>query len=141
MLNIYSLNNIRDQKELNKMEIYKKVLRKCHHRIITCSTKGDTFCFYIIPEYIYGIPKYNTLNCAQYIVNKLKKNKFRVAYTYPNLIYISWNHIPSEIKTKAQLNIVSENQNNIPNINKNNEYRYIEDYNPSKNFMKKIIKN
>jgi len=143
MINIYSLNNIRDQKELNKMEIYKKVLRKCHHRIITCSSKGDTFCFYIIPEYIYGIPKYNTLNCAQYIVNRLKKNKFRVLYTYPNLIYISWNHIPSEIKTKAQLNIKYENNfnNKSNNIKNDKEYRYIEDYNHSKNFMNKIIKN
>lgn len=144
MLNIYSLNNIRDQKEINKIEIYKKVLHKCHHRIITCSAKGDTFCFYIIPEYIYGIPKYNTLYCSQYIVAKLKKNKFRVLYTYPNLIYISWNHIPSEIKTKAQLNIKNDNNNNINrsnNIKNDKEYRYIEDYNHSKNFMNKIIKN
>jgi len=106
-----------------------------------CSSKGETFCYYVVPEYIYGIPKYNTLNCAIYIVNKLKKNKLMVIYTYPNLIYISWSHIPSEIKNKVQLNIKSKNQPNIiDKINKNNkDYRYIEDYNHSKNFMNKII--
>ncbi len=52
MLNITTLNNTRDQKLINKYEIYSKVLNKCHHRIITASNKGDSNCFYVIPEYI-----------------------------------------------------------------------------------------
>ena len=149
MLNIYSLNNVRDQKEINKLEIYKKVLKKCHHRIKTFSSKGDSFCFYIVPEYIYGIPKYDTLNCAAYIVNKLKKNGFHVSYTYPNLIFISWGHIPSEIKNpqikdldiKSLTNKSINNNSLIKDQTNNIEYRYIEDYNPSKNFMNKLNQN
>ena len=78
MLNIYSLNNVRDQKEINKYQIYKKVLRKCHHRIKEFAKKGDSFCFYIVPEFIYGIPKYDTLSCAAYMVKKLQINGFNV---------------------------------------------------------------
>ena len=94
MLNINSLNNIRDQKEINKYEIYKKVLKKCHHRIKTFSHKGDSFCMYIIPEYIFGIPKYDKLSCAAYIVNKLKLNGFKIIihiliyYLFAGIIFL-----------------------------------------------------
>jgi len=139
MLNIFSLNNVRDQKELNRYEIYRKVLKKCHYRINTVSSKGDSFCFYVIPEYIYGIPKYDTLYCASYILKKLKNNGFKVLYTYPNLIFISWDHVPSEIinpkikdidvKTLAVDKQIEE---------KPTKFRYIEDYKSSNNFLKKI---
>jgi len=128
MLNIYSLNNIRDQKQINKLEIYKKVLKKCHHRIKICANKGESHCFYIIPEFIYGIPKYNTLNCALYIVNKLRQNGFNVSFTYPNLVFINWKHIPSELKNKE---IVIDNKKQKKN---KQTYRYIEDYKPLTNF-------
>lgn len=140
MLNIYALNNIRDQKEINKFQIYKEVLKKCHHRIKIHSSKGESFCFYIIPEYIYGIPKYDTLNCANYIIDKLIKNGFKTIYTYPNLIYISWNHIPSEINLNFKDQLLINNKNFDSNSNNNtSQFRYIEDYKPSQNFIKRII--
>ena len=140
MLNIFALNNVRDQKELNRLEIYRKVLKKCHHRIKTISGKGDSFCWYFVPEYIYGVPKYDTLSCATYIVNKLKKNGFKVSYTYPNLVFVSWEHVPSEIKNPEIKNLdikllaskMEKKKIEYP------EFRYIEDYQPSKNFLKKL---
>ena len=139
MINIFSLNNVRDQKEINRFQIYKRVLKKCHHRIKTISSKGESFGFYVVPEYIYGIPKYDTLNCANYIVNRLRANGFKVLYTYPNLLFISWNHVPSEFKCKT-----SDNKNNTKNIidkkKDNGDYRLIEDYNTSKNFLRKVVK-
>jgi hypothetical protein len=135
MLNIHSLNNVRDQKEINKQEIYKKVLQKCHHRIKICANKGSSECCYIVPEYIYGIPKYDILNCALYIVNKLNLNGFTVKYTYPNLIYINWKHIPSEIKKSKQIVTNNKKQNST----KDRDFRFIEDYKPSLNFLDKII--
>lgn len=135
MLNINSLNNVRDQKTINKYQIYKKVLKKCHHRIKTYANKGNSNCFYIIPEYIYGIPRYDTLNCASYIVDKLKNNNFLVNYTYPNLIYINWGHIPSEIKQSKEFSLKKKKKELY--IEKKN-YRLIEDYKPSINFLDKI---
>ena len=88
MININELHKINEERQKFRISVYDKVLKKCHHRIKTFSSKGDSFCFYIVPEYIYGIPKYDTLNCAGYIVNKLKKNGFHVSYTYPNLIFM-----------------------------------------------------
>jgi len=134
MINIYNLNNVRDQKEINRYQIYRRVLKKCHNRIKTISKKGDSFGFFVVPEYIYGIPKYDTLNCAKYIVNKLRQNGFKVLYTYPNLIFISWEHIPSEFKNpKIKYDLKKEKSiTDTPN------YRVIEDYNVSKNFLKRI---
>jgi len=140
MLNINSLNNVRDQKEINRIQIYRKVLHKCHHKIKTIASKGIvSYCFYIVPEYLYGIPKYNTLNCATYIVTKLRNNGFSVSYTYPNLIYISWGHIPSEIKNISINNTTVVNKD--PKLIKYPKYRYIEDYKSSKNFLKRIKPN
>jgi len=141
MINVFALNNVRDQKEINKYGIYKKVLKKIHHRIKVIASKGDTFCFYIVPEFIFGIPKYDTLNCAEYLVKKLKMNGFKVLYTYPNLIFISWNHVPSEIKNPEIRNVDVKKiiNNNRPKQIENN-YRYIDDYKPSVNFLNKLNK-
>ena len=135
MLNIFALNNIRDQKEINRYQIYKKVLKKCHHRIKVVSSKGESFCFYVVPEYIYGVPRFDTLTCANYIVRRLQKNGFKILYTYPNLIFISRDHIPSEFKNSQKPALPdSTNQEQTQN------FRYIEDYKPSKNFLRKISK-
>ena len=138
MLNIYTLNNRRDQKEIVKFKIYKKILKRCHHRIRTVSSKGESFTFYIVPEYMFGMPKFDSLNCAQYIVKKLRQNGLHVIYTFPNLLFISWAHVPSEYKHSS---IIEESkkqvqqQNNKPH---NDNFRMIGDYNVSKNFLHRI---
>uniref|UniRef100_A0A6C0EIY9 Uncharacterized protein n=1 Tax=viral metagenome TaxID=1070528 RepID=A0A6C0EIY9_9ZZZZ len=139
MLNINSLNNIRDQKEINKYEIYKKVLSKCHHRIKVVSQKGDSFCFYVIPEYIFGVPKYDKLCCAEYIINKLKQNGFRLTYTFPNLLFICWGHISSEISKPKTISTDLKESRTSKTKETSSEFRYKEDYKSSNNFLKKII--
>lgn len=133
MLNINSLNNVRDQKQINKIAIYKKVLEKCHHRIVTISQQGGSQCIYIIPEFMYGIPRYDIYSCSEYIISKLKKNGFRVAYVHPNFLYIDWSNIPSQLSNQQQ-NITSNNNN----TNKSNNHRRVSDYKISTNFMNTI---
>ena len=62
-------------------------------------------------------------------------NGFTVKYTYPNLIYINWKHIPSEIKKSKQIVTNNKKQNST----KDRDFRFIEDYKPSLNFLDKII--
>ena len=135
MLNINSLNNIRDQKQINKLAIYKKVLEKCHHRIITISKQGGSKCIYIIPEYMYGIPRYDIFGCADYIITKLKKNGFIVAYVNPNFLYIDWSNIPSQLTRKRD---TSNNTNKKTESVKLNNHRNVSDYKISTNFMNTI---
>ena len=134
MLNIHLLNNIRDQKKINQISIFKKVLEKCHHRIKTISLQGGSYGVYIIPEYMYGVPKYDINSCAEYMVHKLKENGFTVNYTHPNFIFIDWANVPSQIK-----------QNFAPQTDvkhtPENKHRYIDDYKISSRFMQNINNN
>ena len=123
MLNIDELNNNIKQKEKKQNMIYDKILKKCHHKIKkTSETTTVGFCFYIIPEYIYGFPLYNFKGCVLYIFKALDKNGFDVRYTHPNLLYISWlgKTNPQNYKAIEQ---------------KKSGYRAIEDYKPTGNLI------
>ena len=98
MINIFKLNKKRDQQALNKEYIFKNVLGKIHNKIEANSNKGVPQLIYIIPRIILGLPTYDQINCASYCVNKLRANGFIIVYTYPNLLFISWDHVPSTLK-------------------------------------------
>lgn len=129
MININDLNDKIKQKEIEKKQIYEKILIMVHNRIKkTASVHNSYCCFYSIPNYIYGIPLYNFRNCLIYIIKSLTKNGFDVVYTHPNLLYISWlnKKTPKNIKVKSDLKL---------------KYRDINDYKPSGNtiYNKTII--
>ena len=102
MLNIDSLHRELDKRERRKLKIYDKILLKCHSRIkISTKKSGDTFCFFVIPTYVFGVPLFDISGCVLYIVENLIKNGFDVKYTHPNLIFISWHR---KQKNQLQLN-------------------------------------
>lgn len=135
MINIFGLNQGRDKKEIQRFTIYRKILEKCHKRIETNSKKNLTHCIYTIPKIVYGLPAYDQVKCAEYCTDKLKKNGFVVIYTYPNLLYISWEHVPSAIKNpevksmevEIKVNPYKDYSNiiyNMSSINSNSELEY-----------------
>jgi hypothetical protein len=105
MLNIFELNKKRDEKEIKKIETYRKILTKIHNKIKLNGSKGIEYSIYIIPKFVPGLPAYDQIKCADYCVERLRKNGFVTIYTYPNLIYISWAHVPSTIKQPEVLNV------------------------------------
>ena len=120
MANIFTLENIEDfseklnidelyekkrQHDLNQLALFNKILNRIHVRIKTASRqKNDLqFCWYIIPETIIGVPKYDQAQCIAYIIDKLKTNGFNVRYIHPNMLFISWNHfIPSYVRSELK---------------------------------------
>ena len=104
MINIDELHNINKIRLKKRLEIYDDVLKKCHKKIkkTSLTPKGSTFCFYIIPNYVYGIPLYDINACIVYIVQNLSKNGFYVAYTHPNLLFISWFKRSNSIEYKKK---------------------------------------
>ena len=88
--------------------------------------------FFVVPEFLLGVPKYDVGLCTSWIIEKLIDNGFHIKYTHPNLLFISWNHyIPNfkrtEIKKKYGVNIdgfgnVKEKKNK-----KNNEPENVND--------------
>lgn len=132
MANIFTLENISDfsekiniddlyekkkQYDLSKLALYNKLLNRIHVKIKTTARQklDEQFCWYIVPEIMIGVPKYDQGACIAYIMDKLKENGFAVRYIHPNLLFICWKHwVPSyvrmELKKKTGIEIDEHGQ-------------------------------
>jgi hypothetical protein len=120
MANIFTLENIEDFSEklnidelyekkrkydLNKLALYNKILNRIHVRIKTVSRQkvDECFCWFLVPEIIIGVPKYDQGACIAYLLDRLKDNGFNVRYIHPNTLFISWLHwVPSYVRTELK---------------------------------------
>jgi hypothetical protein len=120
MANIFTLENITDfseklniddlyekkrQYDLTQLALFNKILNRIHVRIKTVSrqSKDEQFCWFVVPEVIIGVPKYDQAACIAYLIDKLKTNGFNVRYTHPNALFISWLHwVPSYVRTELK---------------------------------------
>ena len=132
-LNLDELYERTRETSQTKIKTYQKILARIHTRIkaISRQRNNNKFCMFVIPEFILGIPRYDIAECTNYVIEKLTDNGFQIKYTYPNLLFISWQHyIPkyqrSEIKKKTGVaidgfgNVVSKkNKNNRDDNNPN----------------------
>ena len=102
-VNMDDLYEKKQQSDLLKLKTYKMVLTRIHTRIKVTSRQNNNeqFCWFVIPEVILGAPKYDAPSCIVYVVNELKENGFKVKYTHPNLLFISWKHyIPGYVRSE-----------------------------------------
>ena len=159
-INLDDLYERKQQRDLNTLDTYNKILNRIHIRIKTVSRNQihEQFCWYIVPEVMIGIPKFDHAACTAYLIDKLRDNGFVVRYTHPNLLFISWQHwvpgyVRNEIKKKTGLlvdgygNKIEKSDTNEPanptdvnslmlnNKNINNptkkDYKNIDSYKPS----------
>ena len=158
-----NLDDLYTQKQYtfeNRTKVYDKILARVHKKIKTAARNknNNCFCTYVVPEFILGLPRYNVEICTSYILDKLIANGFKVKYTHPNLIFISWQHyIPyyerQEYKKKTGIaidgfgnmikdkknknngnpnNLLLKDEKNAKNTKKiNNNYKDISNYKPS----------
>ena len=93
-INLDDLYTTQKSIEDNKIKIYQKILQRVHKKIkITSRSRNcEKFCFFLVPEFILGIPMYNIETCITYVIDQLLDNGFHVRYTHPNLLFISWGH-------------------------------------------------
>ena len=114
-LNIDELYERKHQHDLNQLALYNKLLNRIHVRIKTTARQktDEHFCWYVVPEIMIGVPKYDQGSCIAYLLDKLQDNGFKVRYIHPNTLMISWQHfvpsyVRSEIKKKTGI-IIDEN--------------------------------
>jgi len=141
MANIFTLENIDDfteklnmdelyekkrQHDLSKLVLFNKILNRIHVKIKTISRQriDEQFCWYLVPEIIIGVPKYDQSACIAYLIDKLKTNGFNVRYIHPNMLFISWMHIVplyvrNELKKKTGI-VVNEFGKQIEETEENN---------------------
>ena len=120
MANIFTLENIDDFSEklnidelyekkrnfdLSKLALFNKILNRIHVKIKTISRQkmDEQFTWFLVPEIIIGVPRYDHAACIAYLIDKLKTNGFNVRYIHPNLLFISWLHwVPSYVRTELK---------------------------------------
>jgi hypothetical protein len=104
-LNIDELYEKKRQHDLNQLSLFNKILNRIHVRIrLTSRQKLDEqFCWFVVPEVIMGVPKYDQGACIAYLIDRLQENGFNVRYIHPNTLFISWNHfVPSYVRTELK---------------------------------------
>ena len=120
MANIFTLENIEDfseklniddlyekkrQYDLSKLDLFNKILNRIHVRIRTTSRQkiDEHFCWFVVPEVIIGVPKFDQGSCIAFLMERLKDNGFQIRYIHPNTLFISWQHwVPSYVRTELK---------------------------------------
>lgn len=141
-LNIDELYEKKRQYDLSKLALYNKILNRIHIRIKTTSRQkmDEQFCWFVVPEMIIGVPKYDQASCIAYLMDKLKENGFNIRYIHPNTLFISWLHwVPSYVRTELKKKtgiVIDEYGQKVDDsdngVNANNNTRLkIQDKNPN----------
>ena len=145
-INIDSLYEKKQQMDLNRLELFNKILNRIHVKIKTTSRQkiDEQFCWYVVPEIIIGIPKYDQGALIGYLVDKLKTNGFIVQYYHPNTIFICWKHwVPSyvrnEIKSKTGI-VIDEYGKKVSQDDNDTRYITNGDYNYNSNVINNNVK-
>jgi hypothetical protein len=147
MANIFTLENIEDfseklnidelyekkrQQDLNKLALFNKILNRIHVKIRTVSRQkvDEHFCWFLVPEIIIGVPKYDQAACIAYLIDKLKSNGFNIRYIHPNMLFISWLHwvpsyVRSELKKKTGINVDEYGNKIEENVEENGEMKML----------------
>lgn len=120
MANIFTLENLDDfaekinmdelyekkkQYDLGKLELFNKILNRIHVRIKTTAKQklDEQFCWFVVPEIIIGVPKFDQGSCIAFLIDKLKDNGFAVRYIHPNTLFICWKHfVPTYVRNELK---------------------------------------
>jgi len=144
-LNMDELYTKKQQQDLNVLNNYNKILVRIHNKIKYISKQliNDQCCWYVVPEMMLGIPKYNHNDCTVYVIQKLRENGFIIRYTHPNLLFICWKHwIPTYVRNevKKQTGNQIDEYGNIIN-KKYEDENLVNDNNDDNNYNNLIINN
>ena len=82
-INMDDLYTQRKKTDEHKIKIYQKILARVHKKIktISRSRNDERFCFFLLPEFVLGIPRYDIATCTSYIISKLI-DKFCRIYSF-----------------------------------------------------------
>ena len=100
-INLDELYEKKKQTDMNILKSYNKILEQIHVRIKQASRQKieNQCCWFVVPEFVFGIPRYDVKSCIVYIIQTLEENGFNIKYTHPNLLLIAWNHwVPDYVR-------------------------------------------
>lgn len=103
-----NLDDLYEKKKLHDLATtknYNTILNRVHNRIKATSRQQITeqYCWFVVPEMMIGVPRFDQATCIAYIIEKLQTNGFKIRYTHPNLLFISWQHwVPDYVRTEIK---------------------------------------
>jgi hypothetical protein len=139
-INLDELFDYKKEQDLNTVKTYNQILDRVHKRIKTASRQKieNQCCWFVVPEVILGIPRYELNSCIAYIIHELQENGFRIKYTHPNLLFISWSHwVPDYVrveykkKTGVTIDGFGKEIKKEEKVEKKNDFKSTSTYKPS----------
>lgn len=91
----------RKTKEHMIKNIYKKMLTHCINKIKTANSLDFTDIIYEVPIMVYMYPKYNSIDCLEYIEKKLRKSDIDTLILNQNNIFVTWLNVERNKKIKS----------------------------------------
>jgi hypothetical protein len=87
-----TLYNEQEKRDALKLKTYNNILESAHNKIRVFSRmpNNDKTLLFVVPEFVIGVPRFNTRDCILYLVWNLRNSHFDVQYYHPNLLHISW---------------------------------------------------
>jgi len=87
-----TLYDEQEKRDALKLKTYNNILEQVHNkiRVIARQANNDKTLLFTVPEFVLGIPRFNTRDCILYLVWNLRNSKFDVQYLPPSLLFISW---------------------------------------------------
>jgi hypothetical protein len=107
-----SLYGEQEKRDELKLRTYNNILEQVHNkiRIISRMPNNDKSYLFVVPEFVVGVPRFNTRDCIVYLVWNLRNSHFEVQYFHPNLLWISWRQ--HEAKYREERNPIVQTMKN-----------------------------
>ena len=84
------LKKTKEEKNLKRNEIYRKILQKCLLKIQKVNNMNNNIIIYEVPGFLFGSPLYKYEDCVIYLEYKLQKRDFKVEKLNDTTLHISW---------------------------------------------------
>jgi hypothetical protein len=97
MLNLDKYAKIKKEREASKRKCYKKVLKQIIYEVETVMIQDVDFLVFEVDPFMIGEADYNMLECIDYIIEKINKDKNfgkileQIDFYEPNILYIKWS--------------------------------------------------
>ena len=138
-------------REKRRLKLYEIIALKCFNKISEEAAMESTFLFFQIPEFVTGLPIYDTLEAAEYLITVLQKKGYSSKYCGDSVLFITWTFYRKNYAALLEGSSHHHHHNNhqssnsenslLNNLNlnyKNNEitnYRPIETYKSSNSLL------
>lgn len=114
-----TLYSEQEKRDALKLKTYNNILESAHNkiRVISRMPNNDKSLLFVVPEFVIGVPRFNTRDCILYLVWNLRNSHFDVQYYHPNLLHISWKKHDDQYREQRNP-IVQTMRNALEDTNK-----------------------